>query len=273
LTEQRSLFRALWQLVGLGADLASEGDFVTCQLGDRSVVVSCMRGERRAFHNVCVHRKARILVAPRGNGPLRCPYHNWTYSFEGVPVGIPLRPSFEELTDASGAALALRKCAVDAIGPFVFARFEDRGPPLREQLGASCADLERLGESIGKAVGRIELTVPAPWSVLVRSRVQAGQGLFLFPASFVTAERDGATILERIIPVGPNESRLSADVTASPLDGAGESLVASIRERLEREVASLVGEDDRRQSAPSRAATARVAAFDRACADWGEVKE
>ena len=42
------------------------------------------------FHNVCSHRGHQLVNLPcRMRGAIRCPYHSWTYGFDGVLKGTP----------------------------------------------------------------------------------------------------------------------------------------------------------------------------------------
>ena len=52
---------------------------------ERAVVVAGEDGAPRAFHNVCRHRGARLLAEPEGRvRRLQCPYHAWSYGFDGT---------------------------------------------------------------------------------------------------------------------------------------------------------------------------------------------
>ena len=56
-------------------------------------------GDVRAFHNVCRHRAARLLDGPRGSCTRRivCPYHAWSYDFEGRLASVGDRSAFPHL--------------------------------------------------------------------------------------------------------------------------------------------------------------------------------
>ncbi len=79
------IFGRHWIYVGVEADVAEPGDFVSVNIGGESVVI--VRGddeEIRAFHNVCRHRGSRLVMEEAGSvGNLVCPYHQWTYNLEG----------------------------------------------------------------------------------------------------------------------------------------------------------------------------------------------
>ena len=44
----------------------------------------------RVFHNVCSHRGFKLLSEPCSlKNVLRCPYHSWSYDFDGKLVATP----------------------------------------------------------------------------------------------------------------------------------------------------------------------------------------
>jgi nitrite reductase/ring-hydroxylating ferredoxin subunit len=49
------------------------------------------RDEVRAFYNLCRHRGTQLCDAERGEfpGAIRCPYHAWTYDYDGRLAGAP----------------------------------------------------------------------------------------------------------------------------------------------------------------------------------------
>jgi phenylpropionate dioxygenase-like ring-hydroxylating dioxygenase large terminal subunit len=94
--EYEALFLSRWQFIGHVNDVPDIGDYVTADIGRDSIVV--IRGkdlELRAFLNVCRHRASRILEgAGTCRGVVRCPYHGWTYQFDGSLMAIPQQENF-----------------------------------------------------------------------------------------------------------------------------------------------------------------------------------
>lgn len=111
------IFGRQWFLAATSAELPEPGDYVTIEVGPRSVIVIRDDDERlRAFHNVCRHRGARILTAASGFvGNLVCDYHSWTYGSDGRLLHAPGLP---DGTDP--ACLALRQVAIREIAGLVF---------------------------------------------------------------------------------------------------------------------------------------------------------
>lgn len=86
--DMEGIFGTQWFFAASVAEIPEPGDYVTVDVGTRSVIV--IRGddgEVRALRNVCRHRGARVLGQDRGStGNLVCPYHSWTYSADGALV-------------------------------------------------------------------------------------------------------------------------------------------------------------------------------------------
>src|SRR5919198_1272985 len=79
------VFLGGWLCVGHVDRLRERGDFVMAEIGRESVfVVAEDDGEPHAFLNTCRHRGARIVENAEGRMPrIQCPYHAWSYGFDG----------------------------------------------------------------------------------------------------------------------------------------------------------------------------------------------
>ena len=92
--EMTRVFARSWLLLGDLEDLQEPGDFITAAIGHQPVVVIRQAdGSIRGFLNNCRHRASGLAFEPAGNcgKTLTCLYHNWTYSIDGLLVGIPDR--------------------------------------------------------------------------------------------------------------------------------------------------------------------------------------
>jgi phenylpropionate dioxygenase-like ring-hydroxylating dioxygenase large terminal subunit len=170
--ERESLFSTCWSFACMRGDLAADGDFVRLALAGRDLILRNSHGVLRAFANVCSHRHSRIYREARGNGPMRCPYHGWVYSHEGVPVGIPFKEQFPEvLADPQG--FRLHEFAVDCAGEFVFVRLGDAGPTLAEHLGDhALAFLAGVSSGAGALQDEFERDVPANWKIVIENSLE-----------------------------------------------------------------------------------------------------
>jgi phenylpropionate dioxygenase-like ring-hydroxylating dioxygenase large terminal subunit len=97
--EQQILFKEFPIVVGHVSQVAESGDFFTHDATGVPILVTRNRdGVVQAFLNVCRHRGAKIENKPCGkSGTFSCPYHGWTYDFNGNLRGIPQGNKFGEV--------------------------------------------------------------------------------------------------------------------------------------------------------------------------------
>src|SRR5687768_6869964 len=141
--ERERLFWRTWQPVAAVENLARVGDFVTCEVqGEPLVVTRDLKGELRAYYNVCRHR-AGPVAAGRGNRKsLQCRYHGWTYDLNGKLLHAP---EFDGVENWDKSAVCLPEVQVGAYGPFVFVNLDTTAPSLRETLGGIPQEVEAAG--------------------------------------------------------------------------------------------------------------------------------
>ena len=189
--EQRTVFARVWQLAGFTSDLRNENDYVTAEVGGKSVVVQNFDGELHAFANVCSHRFARLRSEPKGNAWLRCPYHGWIYNKEGIPYSIPARPRFDDLCPEVIQGLALKRYDVESCGGLVFVREQTGGPSLREFLGESWELLESMSLALGEEVYHIEILFRCNWKVAIENGLESYHVGFVHQDTFKTLGTSG----------------------------------------------------------------------------------
>ena len=97
--ELERILRPSWQIAGHVSQIPSPGDYLTFELGGDSVIVLREAGGTiRALRNVCRHRGTRLLEgAGKCHGRITCPYHGWTYRYDGSLLATPARDSFPGL--------------------------------------------------------------------------------------------------------------------------------------------------------------------------------
>jgi Rieske 2Fe-2S family protein len=120
------IFGRHWIFVGVDPDVPEPGDCMKVDVGAASVVL--VRGddmEIRAFHNVCRHRGARIVLDDKATvGNLVCRYHQWTYGLDGqLLFAEHMGPGF----DAS--CRGLKPVHVRSVGGLLFICLASEPPP------------------------------------------------------------------------------------------------------------------------------------------------
>jgi phenylpropionate dioxygenase-like ring-hydroxylating dioxygenase large terminal subunit len=167
--ERERFYRARWVGVGRLTEMPRRGDYVTREVAGDSVIVVRTDGDQvRAFHNVCRHRGTQLCGDASGtfSGSIQCPYHAWTYDYEGRLIGAPHMdgsPGFRREDFPLGAV------AADTWDGFVFVRLSTSGPSLRAQL-ASLPDkfaAWRIGELV--SAHRVVYDVNANWKLIVQN--------------------------------------------------------------------------------------------------------
>jgi len=182
--EYQKVFARTWNFVGFTSDLANENDYISTEVAGKPVVVQNFGGELRSFLNVCSHRFSEIRCEPRGNGPLRCPYHGWTYNSEGVPVGIPSRPRFDNFSESVIRSLALRQYRVAVCGTLIFVTLDSAAPSLDQFLGGTWDRIEVMSSSLGELIDRNELEIECNWKVAVENTLESYHVTFIHPKTF-----------------------------------------------------------------------------------------
>ncbi len=88
--EREQLFVTHWQRAVHDANIPASGDGLAFDLmADRTVVMRGADGVVRAFHNLCLHRVARVGNGDLGHckGAMVCPFHGWAYKLDGTLRG------------------------------------------------------------------------------------------------------------------------------------------------------------------------------------------
>jgi phenylpropionate dioxygenase-like ring-hydroxylating dioxygenase large terminal subunit len=139
--ERDLLWRKSWLQAGRLEDIANEGDFITFDIHDDSIlVVRDTADSVRAFHNVCVHRGRRLVDTPAGQRNARgnrrqfvCGFHGWTYGRDGQCTFIPHRDDWQGALTGERTSLGPVQC--ETWGGWVWINMDPGAAPLREWLG------------------------------------------------------------------------------------------------------------------------------------------
>jgi phenylpropionate dioxygenase-like ring-hydroxylating dioxygenase large terminal subunit len=201
--EVERLFAPVWQFGAMAAELAADRDFVCIDYHGTSVVLQNFKSEIRAFANVCSHRFNRIQNEPRGNRPLMCRYHGWTFDESGYPRGMPRREGFD-LSDRE--RLCLTRYQIDTCGNFVFFRRGTDGPSLREHLGGFYDLLERIGGYLGAEIDSGTTPHAANWKLLVENVLECYHCAVVHQETFVRTLGVGREPIEQAVFDGAHSS-------------------------------------------------------------------
>lgn len=183
-TELAKLFRFGWQFVGMRDELANDRDFVCVDLPDDSIVVQNFRGNLHAFRNVCTHRLNLIQTTERGNRPLMCSYHAWTFGADGMPLGKGERQGFVASREQR-EGLRLTCYRVEACGRFVFVSRSHEALSLDDFLGPFAKLLRELSGYMGLQTHFGGIPHAANWKLLVENVLECYHCATVHPETFV----------------------------------------------------------------------------------------
>ena len=181
-----------WFHLCMEDDLATPNAFVTTRVGAVPLVAQNIKGRVVAFRNVCTHRFAVIHGEPSGCGPLRCPYHGWSFDADGVPVGLPFNPTDFQLEAEGRRRLALHPASLARCGRLVFVRVATDGPSLEEDLGSDLfARLAALSDAFPRRGDAVE--PKGDWERIetanLRIALAPGRALVLHSAAPIGADQ------------------------------------------------------------------------------------
>jgi len=133
---EREVFdRQMWVCVCRLEDIPTRGAYVVREIaGDSVIVVRTGDDSVRAHQNLCRHRGTRLCAEPAGQfaGAIQCPYHAWTYDYDGRLRGAPHMdgsPGFNR------DEFPLHGARAGIWDGFVFVSVAPEGPTLDEHLG------------------------------------------------------------------------------------------------------------------------------------------
>ncbi|HVT50291.1 MAG TPA: aromatic ring-hydroxylating dioxygenase subunit alpha [Dongiaceae bacterium] len=140
--EREHLLMSSWVLAGHRNDLKAPGDFISVEaFGERGLVVLAEDGRLNGFFNTCRHRAHALVSEERGHcgHAIRCPYHGWSYDFDGALKAIAAEKTFPAIDKAE---FGLKPLEVEDFLGFIFIRFKPGGASVAERFRPYRAEME-----------------------------------------------------------------------------------------------------------------------------------
>jgi phenylpropionate dioxygenase-like ring-hydroxylating dioxygenase large terminal subunit len=173
--ERDGLWRKVWQQAGRVEEIPNEGDFLTYDILDDSILI--VRGaqqEIHAFYNVCSHRGRRLVDAPAGGnsacGHARqfvCGFHAWTYNLEGRCISVAEKKDWNGVLSEERTRLGPVK--VDTWGGWIWINMDPGCEPLRQFLEPAAGMLDPFGLQNMRYKWRRWLAFDCNWKVAMEA--------------------------------------------------------------------------------------------------------
>jgi len=168
--EVDKIFNHGWHFVGREDELPNPGDFLTYDgIGGPAIIIRNETKQINAFFNTCRHRGMRLL---EGSGSIKhivCPYHSWVYSCEGTLVRTPGMKGVHNFEKESYGLLPLK---LDSWGGFLFIRYSDDGPELKDWLGDMPDFFRNYSPQLLRCVRRKSFDVQCNWKLLIENALE-----------------------------------------------------------------------------------------------------
>jgi len=163
--ERDKIFARTWQVVGHHHQVASPGDYFTCDLmGEPLLIVRGSDGNLRGFYNVCRHRAGPPAQGCGSRKLFRCGYHGWTYDLEGSLISAP---EFEGVQQFDRNQFALAPVRTEEWFNLVFVNLDAAATPLQERVGQLREQAERFDFQSMKFFERRTYDMKCNWKTYV----------------------------------------------------------------------------------------------------------
>ena len=165
--ECENIFHKEWFCCGREEDIPDIGNYKVINIGEESIFLLRSNDQKiRAFFNFCKHRGCQLLEAGT-EGRLKrniiCPYHSWTYNFDG---SIAKTPHLD--VDLDNKKFHLNQVKLDTWGGFIFLNLGGEGH-LDKQIGNIKEQFKRYPLDELLSSSKYNYSVQSNWKVIIEN--------------------------------------------------------------------------------------------------------
>jgi Rieske 2Fe-2S family protein len=172
--ERERFFRQMWVCVGRLEEVPAPGAYITRPVTGENILIVRQKDtaaglpEIRAFYNVCRHRGTAVCTEHRGqlSGSIQCPYHSWTYAYDGALIGAPHMDGTPHFRKEDFPLNAVRAGVWDG---YLFVSLAKTGPTLEQQLADLPTKFRPWRQGDLKVGARIEYDIAANWKLIIQN--------------------------------------------------------------------------------------------------------
>lgn len=132
--EMEHVWKKTWLIAGHASEAPEIGSyFLFERLGLSIIITRDKNDEIKAFHNICRHRGAPLVLDNTGQTKrFTCPYHSWSFNLEGKLVAVPEEFNFACLDRAERGLIPVR---CETWRGFIFINLDNDAGSLMDFLG------------------------------------------------------------------------------------------------------------------------------------------
>ncbi len=226
--EQQHVFRKRAIPLTISALIAEPGTAMGHDSTGLPLIVSRDKaGVARVFLNACQHKGAKLLedCTPVKGGRMTCPYHAWTYGFDGKLIGVARPETFLNLDKSKRNLAELPSREQGGIIWVMLDRHaEPDFSPLVPELGE---DLDALELAEAHVYGRKSFDVNANWKLVLEPFLEGYHVQRLHASTVGPLYADVPNVVDEL---GPTIRQISGKLNYTPdfLDIPGENIHATV---------------------------------------------
>jgi phenylpropionate dioxygenase-like ring-hydroxylating dioxygenase large terminal subunit len=191
--EKKYFSKNSWFLVCHKSELKNFNDYKTIEIFETPIIIYNLKGEFRAFINVCPHRGSKIKVEKRGNGIFSCIYHGWCFNKSGKFISAPYQKkafNYEQLRNIKLTELKISLC-----GDFIFLSLIKNTVFLKNYLGEKFKMFQNLSNNFNQLIYSQNYIWNCNWKIAVENSIDEYHGPILHKNTF-----------KRVLDLKPNYS-------------------------------------------------------------------
>jgi phenylpropionate dioxygenase-like ring-hydroxylating dioxygenase large terminal subunit len=165
--EKEAVFYKNWWYAGHQSQLIDPGCYLTLQVCDQNIIVIRDRsGGLNAYYNVCQHRGHELLFGKGKVRTITCPYHAWSYGFDGE---LKAARNTEKMVEFDKCQFSLKPVQVEVFCGLVFVNLDLSAAPLREQAAELETEIREFCPRVDDVTfaQRDDYDVASNWKIMV----------------------------------------------------------------------------------------------------------
>jgi Rieske 2Fe-2S family protein len=165
--ERAGWLRRQWFILAHGSEVGRSAYIIRELLGESIILARDDAGTVRGFFNVCRHRGSRICDADGRGNALVCPYHAWSYRFDGS-----LRSAAALPDGVDRAGLGLKSISLTEVGGLILGSLQGAPQDSARLDSILAAGLRYHGIDAARVAARRSYPTKGNWKLVAENFVE-----------------------------------------------------------------------------------------------------